>query len=113
MNPSKNAVNKIRQFIPAFVANNESSIAYFRHPRRQNDAESLEMDPNPVPKRDRAILVVLGDVGHSPRMCYHALSLAEHGMYVGLVGYVDSKPHEKIAGNERIRYDPETSIHFA
>ncbi|KAH7709265.1 glycosyltransferase [Aphelenchoides avenae] len=39
-------------------------------------------------------------------MCYHALSLAEHGMDVELVGYVDSKPHEKIAGNARIRTFP-------
>ena len=57
------------------------------------------------PKVDRAILVVLGDVGHSPRMCYHALSFAEHDVDVELVGYVDSKPHEKIANNPRIRYE--------
>lgn len=32
-------------------------------------------------------LVVLGDIGRSPRMQYHALSLAQHGFEVDLVGY--------------------------
>ncbi|KAG4302470.1 hypothetical protein PCANB_001313 [Pneumocystis canis] len=32
-------------------------------------------------------LVVLGDLGRSPRMQYHALSLAQHGFEVDLVGY--------------------------
>ncbi|KAK5071988.1 mannosyltransferase [Lithohypha guttulata] len=37
-------------------------------------------------------VVVLGDIGHSPRMQYHALSIAEHGGQVELVGYIDSEP---------------------
>ncbi|KAE8210834.1 hypothetical protein CF327_g5342 [Tilletia walkeri] len=37
-------------------------------------------------KRSAAV-VVLGDVGRSPRMCYHAESLANQGWKVGLVGY--------------------------
>lgn len=32
-------------------------------------------------------IVVLGDIGHSPRMQYHALSIARHGGNVDLVGY--------------------------
>lgn len=32
-------------------------------------------------------VVVLGDVGRSPRMQYHALSLAKHGCFVQLIGY--------------------------
>ncbi|KAG9393742.1 Glycosyl transferases group 1 [Carpediemonas membranifera] len=35
-------------------------------------------------------VVVLGDVGRSPRMQYHALSLAEHGFHVSLVGLAGS-----------------------
>ncbi len=34
-----------------------------------------------------ACVVVLGDLGRSPRMCNHALSLAEEGVRVSLVGY--------------------------
>jgi beta-1,4-mannosyltransferase len=33
------------------------------------------------------VVVVLGDVGRSPRMQYHTLSLLEHGYQVTLVGY--------------------------
>ena len=32
-------------------------------------------------------IVVLGDIGRSPRMNFHALSLAREGYYVHLVGY--------------------------
>lgn len=32
-------------------------------------------------------VVVLGDIGRSPRMQYHALSIAKHGGKVYLIGY--------------------------
>lgn len=32
-------------------------------------------------------IVVLGDIGRSPRMQYHALSIAKHGVKVFLIGY--------------------------
>ncbi|KIW66198.1 hypothetical protein PV04_08398 [Phialophora macrospora] len=38
-------------------------------------------------KRCTVQVVVLGDLGRSPRMQYHALSIADHGGYVQLVGY--------------------------
>lgn len=34
-----------------------------------------------------AAVVVLGDVGRSPRMCYHVESLANEGWKVAIVGY--------------------------
>lgn len=37
-------------------------------------------------------VVVLGDIGHSPRMRYHVASLISHHVAVQLVGYVDSDP---------------------
>ena len=33
------------------------------------------------------LVIVMGDIGRSPRMQYHALSLLEHGYRVSLVGY--------------------------
>lgn len=36
---------------------------------------------------NRVVVVVLGDVGRSPRMQYHAASLASHDVRVELVGY--------------------------
>lgn len=32
-------------------------------------------------------ILVLGDIGRSPRMQYHAMSIAKHGGYVDLIGY--------------------------
>jgi hypothetical protein len=33
-------------------------------------------------------VVVLGDIGRSPRMQYHALSIAKHGGHVQMIGYL-------------------------
>lgn len=35
----------------------------------------------------RVQILVLGDIGRSPRMQYHALSIARHGGFVDLIGY--------------------------
>ncbi|MBE7179636.1 MAG: hypothetical protein INR71_00215 [Terriglobus roseus] len=42
-------------------------------------------------------IVVLGDIGRSPRMQYHAVSFAKHGGRVDLIGYL---------GRNLIRHDP-------
>ena len=41
-------------------------------------------------------IVVLGDIGRSPRMQYHALSIAKHGGRVFLIGYQGRKPIQEI-----------------
>ncbi|KAI9653048.1 MAG: mannosyltransferase [Alyxoria varia] len=41
-------------------------------------------------------VVVLGDIGRSPRMQYHAISLAKHGARVYIIGYVESEIHPTI-----------------
>lgn len=38
------------------------------------------------------VVVVLGDVGRSPRMQYHALSLAKRGFSVTLLGFCSECP---------------------
>lgn len=45
---------------------------------------------NPGTARDRCSVqvVVLGDVGRSPRMQYHASSIVKHGGSVDVVGYI-------------------------
>ncbi|KAG5519577.1 hypothetical protein PMAC_001732 [Pneumocystis sp. 'macacae'] len=48
-------------------------------------------------------LVVLGDIGRSPRMQYHALSLAQHGFEVDLVGYRGSSVFPDVNKSENIR----------
>lgn len=50
--------------------------------------------------------MVLGDLGHSPRMCYHALSLADAGYSVNLCGYTESELSEAVLENEMIDIFP-------
>ncbi|XP_036787602.2 chitobiosyldiphosphodolichol beta-mannosyltransferase isoform X1 [Manis pentadactyla] len=49
------------------------------------------------------MVVVLGDVGRSPRMQYHALSLAKCGFSVTLLGFCNSKPHDELLQSDRIQ----------
>lgn len=49
-----------------------------------------------------AKVVVLGDIGRSPRMQYHALSLANNGLQVNIIAYVDSQPLTEILENPNI-----------
>ncbi|XP_071321822.1 chitobiosyldiphosphodolichol beta-mannosyltransferase isoform X2 [Trachinotus anak] len=51
----------------------------------------------------RVCVLVLGDVGRSPRMQYHALSLSKHGFRVTLVGFLETKPHQDVLREENIR----------
>jgi beta-1,4-mannosyltransferase len=55
----------------------------------------------------RVAVVVLGDLIRSPRMCYHAEALAEHGCAVDLIGYADKAP--AIAAAVRVHALPRPS----
>lgn len=61
-------------------------------PPASNTANMSQVKPdeNPTFQKRRskhAVVMVLGDVGRSPRMQYHTLSLLEEGHYVTLIGY--------------------------
>lgn len=47
-------------------------------------------------------VIVLGDIGRSPRMQYHVHSLLEHNFNVDLIGYRDTEPIPEIAQNTRV-----------
>lgn len=47
-------------------------------------------------------VVVLGDIGRSPRMQYHALSLANNGLNVNIIGYLESEPLSEILEHPHI-----------
>ncbi|KAI1431856.1 glycosyltransferase family 33 protein [Xylaria sp. CBS 124048] len=51
-------------------------------------------------------ILVLGDIGRSPRMQYHALSIAKHGGNVHLIGYHESRPHPDLLASPRITIHP-------
>ncbi|KAF8421497.1 glycosyl transferases group 1-domain-containing protein [Tirmania nivea] len=60
-------------------------------------------DPN---HETRVIVLVLGDIGRSPRMQYHALSIARKGGKVDLVGYNDSPPRPELLASPSITIHP-------
>lgn len=54
------------------------------------------------PKEDHYQILVLGDIGRSPRMQYHALSIVKHGGTVDLVGYHESPLIPQLQDHERV-----------
>ncbi|KAH9908342.1 glycosyltransferase family 33 protein [Xylariomycetidae sp. FL2044] len=65
------------------------------------------MKDSPATKESVSVqILVLGDIGRSPRMQYHALSVARHGGRVDLIGYHESAPHPDITTNPHIRIRP-------
>lgn len=55
------------------------------------------------PNTKRVWIVVLGDIGRSPRMQNHCQSFAESGHLVELCGYVESKPNQEILSDPRVK----------
>ena len=52
----------------------------------------MECSPEKKKKKKKHVVVlVLGDIGRSPRMQYHTQSLLEHGHYITLIGYVGER----------------------
>lgn len=55
--------------------------------RYEGDEENADDKPQTKTPDLSTTIVVLGDIGRSPRMQYHAISLAKHGAKVEIVGY--------------------------
>ncbi|KAG5980137.1 hypothetical protein E4U55_004360 [Claviceps digitariae] len=58
--------------------------------------------PPPNPYDNHIQVLVLGDIGRSPRMQYHAISLAKHGRRVDIVAYKETSRHPHLIGNDRV-----------
>ena len=56
--------------------------------------------------RKRILIIVLGDVGRSPRMQYHALSFAKEGFGVDLVGFDHSPLIKELQDQSLVRIVP-------
>jgi hypothetical protein len=54
----------------------------------------MSANANPLPNTKRVWIIVLGDVGRSPRMQNHAKSFAENGHLVEIVGYCESRVNQ-------------------
>lgn len=55
-----------------------------KEPQSTDQDSSTEVESK---SKQRIQILVLGDIGRSPRMQYHALSIAKHGGHVDIVGY--------------------------
>lgn len=59
-------------------------VTYARRVYKKRKNQNLTSDCNEV------VIIVLGDLGHSPRMTYHAKSFQKLGYHVNLCGYLES-----------------------
>lgn len=58
--------------------------------------------PPQNPEDNHIQILVLGDIGRSPRMQYHAISVAKHGRKVDIIAYKETSRHPDLIGNERV-----------
>ncbi|MCJ1249288.1 mannosyltransferase [Trapelia coarctata] len=74
-------------------------IVYFL-PSSYNEKDESSAGPS------RYQILVLGDIGRSPRMQYHAISMGKYGGPVDLIGYLDSDLHPDIFTHPSIAVHP-------
>jgi beta-1,4-mannosyltransferase len=74
-------------FIVSVIAGGISCVALVWLIRGLADFVPTRYKPAEKPQDDHIQVLVVGDVGRSPRMQYHALSVAKHGRNVDIVGY--------------------------
>jgi len=73
------------------------------------NARNLRIDHRPFPARPsgpRVAVAVLGDLGRSPRMLYHARLLADSGARVTLIGRAGALPQQFLGGDISVRTLP-------
>ncbi|ORX94756.1 beta-1,4-mannosyltransferas-like protein [Clohesyomyces aquaticus] len=71
--------------------------------KKNNSSIKEKKKPGWFRRRRTIQVVVLGDIGRSPRMQYHAISLAKHGARVFLIGYKESEIHPDVLSSPRIK----------
>uniref|UniRef100_A0A8R1IQ68 Chitobiosyldiphosphodolichol beta-mannosyltransferase n=1 Tax=Caenorhabditis japonica TaxID=281687 RepID=A0A8R1IQ68_CAEJA len=89
------------QYFDCFSEAADGSSSIYRDRRKDDDA-SLIPQWQSACKGSEAAVVVLGDVGRSPRMCNHAIMLAEAGYRVKIFGFHDSDPEIPMTDHEPI-----------
>ena len=62
-------------------------VTRVRTDSRNGQPEKVKKSIDGSEPRTTVQVVVLGDIGRSPRMQYHAISIAKHGGFVDLIGY--------------------------
>ncbi|KAB8205800.1 glycosyl transferases group 1-domain-containing protein [Aspergillus parasiticus] len=85
----------------AFYISTAVTLFILLLPSQYAPKRSTAQDASTDPKTTVQILV-LGDIGRSPRMQYHALSIAKGGGQVEIIGYHESEVHPDISSDPRI-----------
>ncbi|KAB8217166.1 glycosyl transferases group 1-domain-containing protein [Aspergillus novoparasiticus] len=85
----------------AFYISTAVTLFILLLPSQYVPKRSTAQDASTDPKTTVQILV-LGDIGRSPRMQYHALSIARGGGQVEIIGYLESEVHPDISSDPRI-----------
>ncbi|KAM0206466.1 hypothetical protein ACHAQI_008193 [Fusarium lateritium] len=89
-------------FIVSVIAGGISCVALVWLIRGLVDFIPTRYTPAEKPQDDHIQVLVVGDVGRSPRMQYHALSVAKHGRNIDIVGYKETARHPDLIGNPRV-----------
>ncbi|KAH0532169.1 hypothetical protein TsFJ059_000897 [Trichoderma semiorbis] len=74
--------------------------------KRSLDIIPTRYQPAEKPEDEHIQILVVGDIGRSPRMQYHALSVAKHGRKVDIVGYKETARHPDLIGNPNVTVYP-------
>lgn len=74
------------------------TLAYFFIPSPYQEGSKF------AKKNQTVAILVLGDIGRSPRMQYHAASLSKAGFKVQIIGYKGTQPHASLLADQNIQY---------
>ncbi|KAI9761842.1 MAG: putative zinc transporter msc2 [Chaenotheca gracillima] len=79
-------------------------LTYMRPSRFEARLDRRSEFPVSISKRrpESIQVLVLGDIGRSPRMQYHAISIAKAGGNVELIGYLESEPHPDLLSSPSV-----------
>ncbi|KAL4926410.1 chitobiosyldiphosphodolichol beta-1,4 mannosyltransferase [Aspergillus undulatus] len=89
----------------AFYISTIVTLLIFMLPSQHEPKRRESSDGSGEPKTTAQVLV-LGDIGRSPRMQYHALSIARGGGQVDIIGYHESEVHPDISSHPRVSIVP-------
>lgn len=79
----------------------QSKLVHVKYRREKKNIMSSSVQNSTTNSKRNICVIVLGDIGRSPRMQYHVKSLLQHDFNVDLIGYGDTKPIAEISPNPR------------
>lgn len=103
---------------PSFLNTTNTNVVQKRVKEEDKEEEELvgvlgEIEDDAKKQRHHAVVLVLGDFGHSPRMQNHAISLLNKGYEVTVIAYKNgSMMKEKLRENDGFRFVGISRLNF-